>query len=41
MYQMTTITDYIAHSIISLNKKERKKEKIRVLLLYVGHDNEL
>lgn len=44
MYQMTTIIDYIAHSIIFLNKKrkkERKKEKIRVLLLYVGHDNEL
>lgn len=25
MYQMTTITDYIAHSIISPNKKKRKR----------------
>jgi hypothetical protein len=27
MYQMTTITDYIAHSIISLNKKKKRKKE--------------
>jgi hypothetical protein len=27
MYQMTTITDYIAHSIISLNKKKKRKRR--------------
>jgi hypothetical protein len=26
MYQMTTITDYTAHSIIFLNKKEKERE---------------
>ncbi len=27
MYQMTTITDYIAHSIISLNKKNKERKR--------------
>ncbi len=26
MYQMTTITDYIPHSIISLNKKKERED---------------
>ncbi len=41
MYQMTTITDYIAHFNYLSKQEKRKKEKIRVLFLYVGHDDEL